>query len=193
MNNKQKFENFLESLKGKNQDALIESVKKGFRVCFESWDKEHKVTYHEHDIMGTGDGAYVTFMINFVPQADAYSYPIIGKLLTQRKKELGLNTEKLQIHIYAVFNVTGYISGKYYAETRYSPAEYPEFEVSSEEFEELGVNILDEDGDEWPEEPIQLSDKESPDYKLVYKISSDYIDTLWQDIREAAETSWGQY
>lgn len=31
-----KFKKFLESLKGNGQDALIESVKKGFKVCFES-------------------------------------------------------------------------------------------------------------------------------------------------------------
>ena len=35
MNNKEKFENFLESLKGNGQDELIESVKQGFQVCFE--------------------------------------------------------------------------------------------------------------------------------------------------------------
>jgi hypothetical protein len=29
-----KFENFLESFKGKGQDNLIESVKEGFKVCF---------------------------------------------------------------------------------------------------------------------------------------------------------------
>jgi len=34
-NKKQKFENFLESLKGNGQDTLIESVKQGFNVCFE--------------------------------------------------------------------------------------------------------------------------------------------------------------
>lgn len=36
MNNKEKFENFLESLKGHGHDVLIESVKKGFTVCYES-------------------------------------------------------------------------------------------------------------------------------------------------------------
>ena len=36
MNSKQKFENFLESLKGKDQDNLIESVKEGFNIIFES-------------------------------------------------------------------------------------------------------------------------------------------------------------
>ena len=36
MNNKQKFENFLESLKGNGQDSLIESVKSGFQACYES-------------------------------------------------------------------------------------------------------------------------------------------------------------
>jgi len=34
MNNKQKFESFLESLKGNGHDVLIESVKKGFQTCF---------------------------------------------------------------------------------------------------------------------------------------------------------------
>jgi len=36
MDKKAKFENFLESLKGHKQDGLIESIKKGFLVCFES-------------------------------------------------------------------------------------------------------------------------------------------------------------
>ena len=36
MDKKAKFENFLESLKGYDQNELIESVKKGFQVCFES-------------------------------------------------------------------------------------------------------------------------------------------------------------
>ena len=36
MDKKVKFENFLESLKGNGQDKLIESVKKGFQVCFEN-------------------------------------------------------------------------------------------------------------------------------------------------------------
>lgn len=36
MKNKQKFKNFLESLKGNGQDTLIENVKKGFNACFEN-------------------------------------------------------------------------------------------------------------------------------------------------------------
>lgn len=36
MDKKQKFENFLEGLKGHGQDTLIENVKKGFDVCYES-------------------------------------------------------------------------------------------------------------------------------------------------------------
>ena len=36
MKNKQKFEKFLESLKGKDQDALIESIKTGFKACLEN-------------------------------------------------------------------------------------------------------------------------------------------------------------
>lgn len=36
MKNTKKFKNFLESLKGKGQDTLIESVKKGFNICFEN-------------------------------------------------------------------------------------------------------------------------------------------------------------
>ena len=36
MNKKEKFENFLESLKGNEQNELIEVVKKGFHNCFEA-------------------------------------------------------------------------------------------------------------------------------------------------------------
>jgi len=38
MNNIKKFENFLESLKGKGQDELIETVKQGFQTCYENMD-----------------------------------------------------------------------------------------------------------------------------------------------------------
>ena len=41
MNKKQKFENFLESLKGKDQDALIESVKSGFQACYEGVEEDY--------------------------------------------------------------------------------------------------------------------------------------------------------
>jgi len=40
MNKIKKFETFLESLKGQGQDSLIESVKKGFKACFESFNEE---------------------------------------------------------------------------------------------------------------------------------------------------------
>ena len=40
MNNKQKFETFLESLKGRGQDDLINVVKTGFRVYLESANPE---------------------------------------------------------------------------------------------------------------------------------------------------------
>lgn len=36
MNSKEKFENFLESLKGKGQDILVENIEAGFRTCFEA-------------------------------------------------------------------------------------------------------------------------------------------------------------
>jgi len=36
MNNIQKFENFLESLKGNKHDKLIESIKEGYKLIFES-------------------------------------------------------------------------------------------------------------------------------------------------------------
>jgi len=42
MDNK-KFESFLESLKGNGQNALIESVKKGFQACFESYDYNNEI------------------------------------------------------------------------------------------------------------------------------------------------------
>jgi len=42
MNNIKKFETFLESLKGKGQDNLIESVKQGFKTCFEGYAHQPK-------------------------------------------------------------------------------------------------------------------------------------------------------
>ena len=50
MNNKAKFETFLESLKGNGQDSLIESVKQGFKVCFEGcnalFESVSSIVYH---------------------------------------------------------------------------------------------------------------------------------------------------
>ena len=40
MDSKQKFETFLESLKKNDNKALIESVKKGFKVCYENVNGE---------------------------------------------------------------------------------------------------------------------------------------------------------
>ena len=40
MNKKEKFENFLESLKKGKNDAMIESIKKGFNICFEAEEVE---------------------------------------------------------------------------------------------------------------------------------------------------------
>ena len=46
MNSKQKFENFLESLKKNGNKALIESVKKGFRACLE-YNEDEEGLYDE--------------------------------------------------------------------------------------------------------------------------------------------------
>ena len=43
MNKKEKFDAFLESLKGNGQDNLIENIKKGYQACFESNDMNKKV------------------------------------------------------------------------------------------------------------------------------------------------------
>ena len=40
MDRKEKFENFLDSFKGKSHDALIESIKKGFQIWFENVSPE---------------------------------------------------------------------------------------------------------------------------------------------------------
>jgi len=49
MNKKQKFENFLESLKDGKQDTLIESVKQGFKACFEA-----RLTPYEYELQDAG-------------------------------------------------------------------------------------------------------------------------------------------
>jgi len=55
MNNKQKFETFLESLKGNGQDTLIESVKKGFQVCMEGTSAVIKIIPEEEWPEGKSD------------------------------------------------------------------------------------------------------------------------------------------
>ena len=52
MKNKTKFETFLESLKGKGDDALIESIKAGFQACFETilpQEAKHYTDEYEED------------------------------------------------------------------------------------------------------------------------------------------------
>ena len=95
MNKKQKFEIFLESLKGSGQDVLIESVKSGFQACFENemeelsledklgimWDlgnnmaidfekngdKERQLTEDESDdVWGVADGLIHKFVMKHV-------------------------------------------------------------------------------------------------------------------------------
>jgi len=59
MNTKQKFENFLKSLKGKGQTTLIESIEAGFRVCFESALEGHG-TAEDEIIKGYVDAMFWT-------------------------------------------------------------------------------------------------------------------------------------
>ena len=61
MNSKQKFENFLESLKKNGNKALIESVKKGFRACLE-YNEEYQASEplsdpHEYQDNGQSSGS----------------------------------------------------------------------------------------------------------------------------------------
>lgn len=55
MNAKEKFENFLDSLKDGKQDELIESVKKGLHACVESlWPPEHDESAEEEGYRPSG-------------------------------------------------------------------------------------------------------------------------------------------
>jgi len=64
MNNIKKFEKFLESLKGKGQDTLIESVKQGFQACFENEESTLKqemksyLTSQYSGLMDTNDDGF---------------------------------------------------------------------------------------------------------------------------------------
>jgi len=62
MDKKVKFEGFLESLKGNGQDVLIESVKKGFRVCFEEIEKPQELMKYEFTENGKPYYAIVKFL-----------------------------------------------------------------------------------------------------------------------------------
>jgi len=45
MNKQEKFENFLESLKGNGKDSVIESIEKAFQLCFEN--EVRKIDYEQ--------------------------------------------------------------------------------------------------------------------------------------------------
>ena len=60
MNKKEKFLNFLESFKGKGQDTLIESIKKGFQTCFEALS--------EKDMLEMMQGMEHHKMVTFNPE-----------------------------------------------------------------------------------------------------------------------------
>ena len=83
MNNKKKFDNFLESLKGNDQDKLIESIEKGFQVCFESKNFNMKSVMNKASKLSKKD----------VQKADAEKKT--KQLLDEEKKEIGEMKKKL--------------------------------------------------------------------------------------------------
>jgi hypothetical protein len=192
MNNKKQFKNFLESLKGNNQDALIESVKNGFQACFESWQTDNNVNDYDYDITGGSNGAEVSFTINFTPPLEAYdanSYPILSKLLIQRRTHLGLTPSPIEaddadidVIVSGTYNREGTHVGNYHSATLEQPEENPEFEQSNEEYTNLGISIQDfienPNGTIWPEEPVNIVNTESKEYQLLAFIA----DGLIQDI-----------
>ena len=66
MNSKEKFKNFLESLKGKGQDVMVENIEEGFRACFESEETftvkvKKDVRLKSGDVIPTGEEVKITF------------------------------------------------------------------------------------------------------------------------------------
>jgi len=83
MNKRQKFENFLESLKGSDQDTLIESVKKGFHACYEAFTFNSIEGESEEDKKKRLDMAMLKYMF---PYADTNEKKNENKEPVQTKK-----------------------------------------------------------------------------------------------------------
>jgi len=197
MKNKQKFINFLESLKSNGQDALVESVKQGFKACFEGsyyssefrdWSNRYGIKEYDYQLIGESGNVTITFDLFINPSNEAYSCPIVGKLLT-KVADTHAEGDKLDVHVHGEYTIVGDMTGNYRPATRESPEEYPEYNQTDAGIDELYVNIADEDGIEWPEDPVQLVD--GAYYKLIEKFIESLSETVSAEIDETAETSYG--
>jgi len=105
MNNKEKFENFLESLKGNGQDTLIESVKQGFQVCYESYpNEEYTITSKDGVELKEGDQAY-NYYDGFTGTIGRIAPPIDGKSwfnLTNERNNSSLDGSRVYSFQYAL-------------------------------------------------------------------------------------------
>jgi len=88
IDSKKKFENFLENLKNTDNEALIESVKTGFKACFESdADLEHTIGNYYYDSRA---GKYYDKSSDMYVDAD-----VVNNMLNAQQRSGRVNNEVL--------------------------------------------------------------------------------------------------
>jgi len=107
MNKKQKFETFLESLKGNGQDTLLESLKQGFHACYEGverfeFDKNYDYEFNpveEDDGRGpNGRLDYVTFKAHVkLNEYFQKKYPDIMKQINDIRENYNIQDPQLYV------------------------------------------------------------------------------------------------
>jgi hypothetical protein len=76
---------FLEGLKGHGRDVLIESVKQGFGVCFESTSNPYEIYDSGFEFIETSSyGATVSYYLYCSFPEDLENYPTIKKLVDEK-------------------------------------------------------------------------------------------------------------
>jgi len=188
MNKKQKFQNFLESLKDGKQDGLIESVKKGFQACFEN---DEQITYerkkkgeNEASIEGFEIKIPIHYLLTKFPQMEKQISDIIFDIndrygtINDDGEEIGVNRDQLLddliILIKGDCTLYGRWLGSFVSASEDSPADYPYWETKNIKFDNLYMMFY---SDKFNVEKSINVETESPEYKWMYGTASEYIET----------------
>jgi len=180
---KEKFESFLESLKGHGQDSLIESIKKGVNVCLESREAE----LYDYMVEGTrvkefALGATITReLLQRFPTFKKYVQASMKEINTNEKWEIYkkyvvdgsiFDEGMLEIGITGNLEMDINISGGYYSASSIGPAEGPDVEHNSTDYEDIKIDINLE-GDKLFDIPVE---EDSPEMEWAKGMIETYVE-----------------
>lgn len=196
MNNNKKFKTFLEELKGHGQDSLIESVKEGFNVCFESeMFSDSDVELHDYEIKGPRVENFV-FSIKITPEMLKHSPAVaqaVQKQIDRIKTDESFEAYREflvngTIDKYVTLDISGSLdtgaefSGGFYSAGPSGPAETPDWEYGDTTYKNLKAEVVIEGENGIP---IPIENEEFLKY-VKSKVETAVIDGLAEEMEEMA-------